>query len=63
MTADCRIIGNQKYMWDRKAYDTEPDALNAAAAYKNEKFDTQLISESGKYYVYTRRLIRGSAAV
>ena len=56
MPINYRVISNKKYMWDGKAYDNEGDALNAAATYKKDNFDVQLIQEEGKHFIYTRRV-------
>ena len=56
MPINYRVINNKKYMWDGKEYENEGDALNAAANYKKENFDVQLIQEDNKHYIYTRRV-------
>lgn len=56
MPVNLRVISNKKYMWDGKVYENEGDALNVASAYKKDNFDVQLISEDGKYLLYTRRV-------
>ena len=56
MSLNYKIIDNKKYMWDGKTYDNEGDALNAAAQYKKDNFDVQLVQGEGEYYIYTRRV-------
>lgn len=56
MPLNYRIIDNKKYMWDGKIYEDELEALNTAALYKKDNFDTKLIQEEGKYLIYTRRV-------
>lgn len=62
MPVNYRVINNKKYMWDGKTYDNEGDALNAAATYKKDNFDVQLIQEEGKHFIYTRRVAAASTA-
>jgi hypothetical protein len=52
-----RMIANKKYIWDGKTYQNESEALNAAAQYKKDNFDVQLIKEGGKQFIYTRRAV------
>jgi hypothetical protein len=61
MTVNFRVISNKKYMWDGKIYENEGDALNVATTYKKDNFDVQLISEDGKYLLYTRRVAAATA--
>jgi hypothetical protein len=60
MPINYRVISNKKYIWDGKTYDNEGDALNAAATYKKDNFDVQLIQEDGKCFIYTRRVAAAS---
>ncbi len=52
-----RMIEDKKYMWDSKTYDDEAQAKEAQSGYKGANFETEIVREGGKFYVYTRRLV------
>ena len=47
----------KKFMWDGKTYETEDVAKDAEGTYKENGFDTRIISEGDHYSIYTRRLV------
>ena len=57
MPINCVIIDNKKYLWDNKTYIKEEEALSKAANYKKDSFEVQLIQETDKFFLYTRRAI------
>jgi len=52
-----RIEEGKKFMWDGKEYATEEEAKEAAEGYGADGFETLHISEDGKFYVYSRRVV------
>lgn len=52
-----KIIDGKKFMWDGKSYDTEKEAIEVKSTYEKDKFETQMVSEEGKYLVYMRRVV------
>ncbi|MFQ5750751.1 MAG: hypothetical protein ACE5HI_02035 [bacterium] len=54
---DFKIIAGKKYGWDGEEYESEAAAQENAAKYRQDGFDTRLIQEEGKYYIYTRRVV------
>jgi hypothetical protein len=52
-----KIIDGQKYGWDGEDYESESAARENLAKYNKDGFETQLIEEDGKYFVFTRRVV------
>ena len=52
-----KYFDGKKFMWDGKTYSTEAEALNVKAEYEKDKFETNLISEEGNYFLFTRRVV------
>lgn len=44
-------------MWDKGSYSTEAEANEKVKKYKEEGFETQLVKDGGKYFVYSRRVV------
>lgn len=58
MVASYKILNSKKYLWDGRVYTTESDAKSAEKTYKNDNFETQVLSENNQYFVYTRRDVK-----
>ena len=52
-----RFFGGKKFMWDGVEYETEEAAKEKAKEYSDKGFEVELKEESGKYLVYTRRVV------
>ncbi|MBL7123350.1 MAG: hypothetical protein ISS14_00445 [Actinobacteria bacterium] len=52
-----RIINGKKYMWDKGNYSTETEANEKIKKYEGEGFETQLVEEEKKYFIYSRRVV------
>lgn len=52
-----RIIDGKKFMWDGKTYETEPDVLNTKTEYEKNKFETRVVHQEEKYFLFTRRVV------
>jgi hypothetical protein len=52
-----RIINGKKYMWDGEDYESETAARENISKYENDNFQTKLIKEEGKHFVFTRRVV------
>ncbi len=52
------VSDGKKFMWDGQLYDGEGDAIQAAGSYQKDNFEVRLLTESGKFLVYTRRLVK-----
>lgn len=53
-----RIIAGKKFMWDGEIYLDEKSAQEAAQRYKNDGFETELLKEEEKFFVFTRRVVK-----
>ena len=51
-----KIIDGKKFGWDGENYETKSAAQEKIMKYNNDGFDTELIEEDDKYFVFTRRL-------
>jgi hypothetical protein len=51
------IHEGKKFMWDGRLYDTRDKALQTAQAYRNDKFDVEVVEREGKFLLYTRRVV------
>ncbi|UCH10597.1 MAG: hypothetical protein JSU61_01500 [Fidelibacterota bacterium] len=52
-----RTIDGKKYMWDGEEYPSETAAQERISEYQAEGFETELVEEDGKHYVFTRRVV------
>jgi len=52
-----KIIDGKKYMWDGTELDKKSAAEEKIKKYSAEKFETKLIEEGEKFFVFTRRVV------
>ncbi len=52
-----RFFDRRKFMWDGEAYES-PTAGQKRQEYENQGFETRLVEEEGKAYVFTRRVVK-----
>ena len=52
-----KVINGKKFMWDGNDYPDEKRALETAQKYKDDGFETEVLEEEKKYYVFTRRVV------
>lgn len=52
-----RIINGKKYMWDKGIYSTEAEANEKIKKYEKEGFETHLVEDERKYFIYSRRIV------
>jgi len=45
-------------MWDGQLYATQDEASRAEKTYLNENFESRLVEQDGKFFVYTRRTVK-----
>ncbi len=55
MAENLKIIDGKKFMWDGINYESESAAKENVDKYSKDRFETKLIEEDGKYFVYSRR--------
>ncbi len=51
------VIDGKKFMWDGAEYGDESGALDASERYASQGFETRVIREGGKPFVFTRRVV------
>ena len=47
----------KKFMWDGKTYMTESEAINIKEEYGKNNFETRIVQEEEKYFLFTRRVV------
>ena len=47
-----------KFMWDGESYDSRPGAEAKKSQYEAQGFETRLVEEDGKAFLYTRRVVK-----
>lgn len=52
-----KVIDGKKFMWDGSETEDGKDAAAASEKYESAGFETRLIEEGGKYYLYTRKVV------
>jgi hypothetical protein len=63
MSPDLAMISDgKKFMWDGLSYDSKENASRAGQSYQDDGFQIGIVEEGGKFLVYTRRLVKETAA-
>jgi hypothetical protein len=52
-----KIIDGKKFMWDGCEYNDENTVAIATEKYKSSNFETRLINENNKFYIFTRKMV------
>ncbi len=52
------MFKEKKFMWDGIDYPSKENALEKIQTYKNNGFEVETYEESGKIYLYTRRVVK-----
>jgi hypothetical protein len=53
-----KIINGKKFMRDGNEYPDKENASEIAQKYKNDGFETEVLEEGNKYFVFTRRVVK-----
>ncbi len=53
-----KIINGKKFMWDGAEYTDKKTAIDIEKKYKDDGFETEIIQEGDKYYIFTRRVVK-----
>jgi hypothetical protein len=56
------ITEGKKFMWDGRPYATREEASTVQEACQKDGFEVQVVEEGGKFFIYTRRTVKGVAA-
>jgi hypothetical protein len=51
------IFDGKKFMWDKGNYSTEGEAVEKINKYRKDGFETRLVEEERKYFIYSRRVV------
>lgn len=53
-----RKINGKKFMWDGNEYGSEMEAKTTSEKYSRDGFETEIVEENGKFYLFTRRVVK-----
>ena len=45
-------------MWDGVTYQNQKEAEEVRQKYRDDGFDVELVEEEGKYFLFTRRVVK-----
>ena len=51
----------KKFMWDGRPLESREEATRVAESYRKDDFEVRTVEEEGKFFVYSRRLVKGVA--
>jgi len=52
-----KFFDEKKFMWDGKTHENENDVQKKKAEYETNNFETQIVQEEEKYFLFTRRVV------
>ncbi len=52
-----KIFDEKKFMWDGRTYISESEAINIKAEYEKNNFETRIVQEEEKCFLFTRRVV------
>jgi len=58
MPQNMRFFERQKFMWDGEEYDSLAAAEAKKKHYEDRGFDTQVVDQEGRFFLYTRRVVK-----
>ncbi len=53
-----RIFDGKKFMWNGSTYNDEKSAFEISQKYESDGFETKVINEENKYFVFSRRIVK-----
>lgn len=53
-----KVFEGQKFMWDGVEYGNEKDLSEKRSLYEKEGFSVQALSHEGKFFLFTRRIVK-----
>jgi hypothetical protein len=53
-----RIVAGKKFLWDGSTYNDEKSAFEISQKYESDGFETKVINEEDKYFVFSRRIVK-----
>jgi hypothetical protein len=62
MTPSLALVAEgKKFMWDGRTLESRDEASRVAESYRMDNFEVRTVEEEGKFFVYTRRVVKGAA--
>ena len=58
MPQSVRFFDRRKFLWDGETYEGVPAAEAKKGEYEAQGFETQLVEEEGRVFLYTRRVVK-----
>ena len=55
------VADGKKFMWDGRTLESREEASRAAEAYRKDNFEVRTVEEEGKFFLYSRRVVKGVA--
>ncbi len=52
-----KFFDEKKFMWDGRTYISESEAINIKAEYEKNNFETRIVQEEEKCFLFTRRVV------
>ena len=52
-----KYFDGKKFMWDGRTYISDSEAINIKAEYEENNFETRIVQEEEKYFLFTRRVV------
>lgn len=52
-----KILDEKKFMWDGRTYMSESEANTAKAEYEKNNFETFMVSDEDKYFLFSRKIV------
>jgi hypothetical protein len=52
------VSDGKKFMWDGRSFENREEASRVAESYENNSFEVRTVEEGGKFFVYTRRVVK-----
>jgi hypothetical protein len=52
-----KFFDEKKFMWDGRTYESEPEAINIKVEYEKNNFETRMVLEEEKYFLFTKRVV------
>jgi hypothetical protein len=52
-----KMLDEKKFMWDGRTYMGEAEANTVKAEYEKNNFETFMVSDEDKYFLFTRKIV------
>jgi hypothetical protein len=52
------VSDGKKFMWDGRSIENREEASRVAESYQGNGFEVRTVEEGGKFFVYTRRIVK-----